>query len=97
MIGDAFGDLRRLAEFAPLWPRLKLERLLSPGSFELIREERGTVLTLQNMSTAEMIGARPLVPAGTVQVLLMPKRDHDTSSREKLLAAYAGLNPRTLP
>ncbi len=97
VIGDAFGDLRRFAELAPVWPRLKLERLVSPGSFELTRDEKGTVLMLQNMSTPDLISARPLVPAGTVQVLLMPRRDHDTSSREKLLEAYAGLNPRTLP
>jgi hypothetical protein len=43
-----------------------------------------------------MITVRPLVPAGTVKVLLMPKRDHDTSSREKLLKAYSGLGARTV-
>ena len=99
VFGDAFGDHRRLAELAPLWPRLTLEQLVAPGSFELTREPEGTVLTLQNMSAQEMIGARPLVPAGTVRVLLMPRREWSDFSdgRQKLLKAFAGLNPQTLP
>jgi hypothetical protein len=97
--GDGFGDHRRLAELAPLWPRLSLDQLAAPGSFELTREPEGTVLTLQNMSTQEMIGARPLVPPGTIRVLLMPKCEVSDfgAMRERLLKAYAGLNPQTLP
>lgn len=96
LTGDAFGDHRRFAELVAVWPRLKLEQLTVPGSFELAREAEGTSLTLQNMTSQEMITVRPLVPAGTVKVLLMPKRDHDTSSREKLLKAYSGLGARTV-
>lgn len=99
LTGDAFGDDRRYAELAPVWPRVRFLQLTVPGSFELTREAGGTVLTLQNMSTVQLIGARPLVPAGTVRVLLMPKRElwDDGTAREQLLTAYAGLNPQTLP
>jgi hypothetical protein len=99
LMGEAFGDHRRFLELAPLWARWKLDQLIVPGSFELTREPDGTVLTLQNMTIEDMIRVRTLVPAGTVRVLLMPKRAiwDDGSPREKLLAAYSGLNPRTLP
>ncbi len=99
LTGDAFGDHRRYAELAPVWPRLEFLQLTVPGSFELTREGEATVLTLQNLSMKELIGLRPLVPPGTVRVLLMPKRElwDDGTLREKLLSAYAGLSPKTLP
>lgn len=99
LTGDAFGDHRRYAELAPVWPRLKFSQLTVPGSFELSREGEQTVLTLQNMTMQELIALRPLVPSGTVRVLLMPKRElwSEGALRDKLLGAYAGLNPKTLP
>jgi hypothetical protein len=99
LMGEAFGDHRRFLELAPLWPKLKFARLIIPGSFELAREAEGTVLTLQNMTIDDLVRLRPLVPPGTVRVLLMPKRAtwDDGAPREKLLKAYAGLNPKTLP
>ncbi|MDP1829804.1 MAG: hypothetical protein Q8L48_41440 [Archangium sp.] len=96
LTGDGFGDHRRFAELAAVWPRLPLEQLTVPGSFELTREPGGTGLTLQNMTLQELLTVRPLVPAGTVKVLLMPKRDHDTSVHEKLLKAYSGLGARMM-
>lgn len=82
------------------WKRLLrlagIERRITDRDFH---EGEGTVLTLQNMSMKELIGLRPLVPPGTVRVLLMPKRElwDDGTGREKLLFAYAGLDPKTLP
>ena len=99
LTGFAFGDQRRYAELAPLWPHLDFTQLTVPGSFELTRLEEGTVLTLQNMTVKELIVARALVPQGTVRVLLMPKRElwNESAGRDKLLQAFEGLDPRTLP
>jgi hypothetical protein len=100
--GDSFGEVRRFHELAPRWPKLTFEQLTVPGSFELTREAEGTVVMLQNLSIEQMIALRPLMPAGTKRVLLMPR--HHTgafsereSAREQLLKAYAGLEPKTLP
>lgn len=95
LMGDAFGDHRRFLELAPLWPRLRFEQLVVPGSFELSRGEAGSVLTLQNMTVRVLVSIRAQVPPGTVRVLLMPKRG--AGDREELLRAYSGLDPRTLP
>lgn len=100
--GDSFGELRRFYELAPRWPKLTFEQLTVPGSFEFTREDEGTVVMLQNLTVEQMITLRPLMPAGTKRVLLMPRHDYRAfsereSAREKLLEAYAGLEPRTLP
>ena len=99
LTGFGFGDHRRYVELAPLWPHLDFVQLTVPGSFELTRDDEGTVLTLQNMTVKELIAARALVPQGTVRVLLMPKREvcSERTGREELLQAFAGLNPRMLP
>lgn len=100
--GDAFGELRRFYELAPRWPKVPFEQLTVPGSFEFTREPEGTVVMLQNLSVEQMVTLRPLMPVGTKRVLLMPRHEWGAFSvreegREKLLKAYAGLQPKTLP
>ena len=97
--GFGLGDQHRFVEVASAWPRLRFEQVSAPGSFELVRAADGTELTLQNMTPAVLVGLRPFVPTGTVRVRLMPDRRWNVGGppREELLAAFAGLDAKTLP
>lgn len=96
-----FGLTPFLAAVAKAWPALKFTVVLASGSFEFSREPDGTHVMLQNMSRDELLAVRPTMPPGTVHVALMPQPERwgaeSKASREQLLAAYAGLDPRILP
>lgn len=96
--GLGFGHHGRFVEVAAAWAKLRFTSLVAPGSFELSRAEDGTEVTLMNLSGEVMAGLRRHLPAGTVRVRLMPQRDWKANlDRDALLAAFVGLDVKTLP
>ncbi|MFZ5446800.1 MAG: hypothetical protein ACOZQL_42830 [Myxococcota bacterium] len=96
--GVHLGDRLRFLEVAAAWPSLRFRQLSAVGSFELARADDGTEVTLQNMTYETLARLRGALPPGTVRVRLMPDRRPDQPiDRDAMLAAYAGLDVKTLP
>lgn len=91
--GVGFGDQALFESVARAWPRLRFERVGSPGTFELVRDPGGTTLTLQNFTPSQLLTLRRAVPADVTRARLMCKRSYgDADQRAKVLEAWRPLD-----
>ncbi|MBL8912929.1 MAG: hypothetical protein JNM17_19705 [Archangium sp.] len=87
-----FGDLELFMQVAAAWPKLEFRRISGPGTFELEREEGGTLLVLQNFTNEQLVQLRPAVPKDVTRARLSRKRQWSGIDLEPVLKAWAPIN-----
>lgn len=83
------GNLELFAQVAPLWPKLGFRRISAAGTFELEREEHGTLIVLQNFTVAQLVQLRALVPPDVTRARLSRQRQWGAEPLEPLFEAWA--------
>lgn len=88
--GELAGEPRRISELVGLWGQLPFKHLQLSGTAELRREGEGTCVSLQNLSTAQLLDLRSHLPRDTVRVQLAPRFDNRLDDKKRLSEAFAG-------
>lgn len=87
-----FGDLELFTQVAAAWPKLEFRRVSAPGTFELEKEEGGTLLVLQNFTVDQLVQLRPAVPKDVTRARLSRKRQWGTGDLDALYKAWVPIN-----
>jgi hypothetical protein len=85
---SSVGDFDLFAQVAPIWPKLGFRRVSAIGTFELEREDGGSLLVLQNFGAEALLRARPLVPRDVTRARLMRRKQWNEDT-EALVRAWA--------
>jgi hypothetical protein len=82
------GDLELFAQVAEVWPKVEFRRISAAGTFELEREEGGSLLVLQNFDSDALLRLRPMVPRDVKRARLMRRKRYDEDT-DALIKAWA--------